>query len=258
MDNTDHNLAISQPTRQPHIPIALLAMRDITAVLFDFHTTLVSNEDPYAWLSQALSALDRPPPADIEAMAAVLSHIWDHANVIDPDSARDLSPAQHREVYWELTDHLRDNHDLGLDDELAAELYRIVTDQWHPFADTVPVLQALAAHGVKLGLISNIGVDIRGVLARGGLLDFFDSVVLSYEVGTVKPSPAIFLDAVAELAVEPEDCLMVGDSYLADAGAAAVGMRTLLLPRTPGNVHGLAAVCRLVGAPEPDPSAYVV
>jgi HAD superfamily hydrolase (TIGR01509 family) len=235
-----------------------VVVRDITAVLFDFHTTLVGSEDPYEWLSQALDTLDRPPPEDIEAMAEVLSHIWDHANVVDPDSERDLSPAQHREVYRELTDHLRDNHGLGLDDELAEELYRIVADQWHPFADTTPVLRSLAAHGVKLGVLSNIGMDIRGVLTRAGIIDFFDAVVLSYEVGAVKPAADIFLTAAQTLGVEPEDCLMVGDSHVADAGAAAVGIRTLLLPRTPGDVHGLAAVCRLVGAPEPDPSSYGV
>lgn len=39
---------------------------------------------------------------------------------------------------------------------------------------------------------------------------------------------------------------MVGDSWRDDAGAAALGIRTLLLPRTTGPVHGLDAVLRLV------------
>jgi FMN phosphatase YigB (HAD superfamily) len=41
---------------------------------------------------------------------------------------------------------------------------------------------------------------------------------------------------------------MVGDSGKDDAGAAHIGMRTLLLPRTRGPVHGLAVVPVLVGA----------
>jgi FMN phosphatase YigB (HAD superfamily) len=39
---------------------------------------------------------------------------------------------------------------------------------------------------------------------------------------------------------------MVGDSWKDDAGAGALGIRTLILPRTRGRVHGLDAVLRLV------------
>ena len=40
---------------------------------------------------------------------------------------------------------------------------------------------------------------------------------------------------------------MVGDSVEDDGGAAHVGMRTLILPRTAGPTHGLEQVLRLVG-----------
>ncbi len=40
---------------------------------------------------------------------------------------------------------------------------------------------------------------------------------------------------------------MVGDSWQDDAGAAAIGVRTLVLPRTDGPEHGLDLVLRLVG-----------
>jgi FMN phosphatase YigB (HAD superfamily) len=40
---------------------------------------------------------------------------------------------------------------------------------------------------------------------------------------------------------------MVGDSPDDDTGAARLGVRTLILPRTRGPVHGLEVVLRLVG-----------
>ena len=43
--------------------------------------------------------------------------------------------------------------------------------------------------------------------------------VLSYEVGEVKPSPEIFLEACFRLHADPAETLMVGDDPVADAGA---------------------------------------
>jgi HAD superfamily hydrolase (TIGR01509 family) len=65
-------------------------------------------------------------------------------------------------------------------------------------------------------------------------------------VGSVKPDEPIFRAALEALGVDAADTLMVGDSGKDDAGAAHLGIRTLLLPRTTGPVHGLAAVLRLV------------
>jgi hypothetical protein len=39
---------------------------------------------------------------------------------------------------------------------------------------------------------------------------------------------------------------MVGDAWQDDAGAAALGVRTLILPRTDDPSHGLELVVRLV------------
>ena len=57
-----------------------------------------------------------------------------------------------------------------------------------------------------------------------------DAFVLSYEVGAVKPSEAIFQAACVALGVDPRDVLMIGDDPVADAGAVRAGIRTLLLP----------------------------
>lgn len=40
---------------------------------------------------------------------------------------------------------------------------------------------------------------------------------------------------------------MVGDNFADDGAAAALGIRTLILPRSWGGIHGLDAVLRLAG-----------
>jgi HAD superfamily hydrolase (TIGR01509 family) len=66
-------------------------------------------------------------------------------------------------------------------------------------------------------------------------------------VGAVKPEQEIFVHALKRLGLHAGEVLMVGDNWRADAGAAALGIRTLILPRTTGTTHGLGAVLRLVG-----------
>lgn len=226
------------------------------AVLFDFHTTLVDGGDPYEWLDLAVAATGAAPPAHLDAAAHFLDNVWEHAGDIDPASTRDLSPADHRRVFDALMEHAREAEGVDISPPLADELYRIMPDQWHPYADALPVLRSLAAADIPVALISNVGIEIADILATTGLAACLDAVVLSCHVGTVKPDPRIFSVAVEALGVEPAHCLMVGDSAVADVGAAAIGVRTLILPRSTGRVRGLEVVCRIAGVACEAPEAY--
>lgn len=231
-------------------PRALDGPAPIEAVLFDFHSTLVDQGDPHAWLElawrhagRAGSVREGLGAAGADELAAWVNRIWEHVLEVDPDNERDLSPERHRQVYDALMDRVR-----GVDTALSAALYEVMLETWVPYDDAVPVLRALKARGLKLALISNIGVDVRGLLARGGMGDLFDAVILSFEVGAVKPHRPIFERALEALGVPAARALMVGDNANDDAGAARLGIRTLLLPRTHGVEHGLDLVLRLVGS----------
>ncbi len=120
-------------------------------------------------------------------------------------------------------------------------------DTWHAYDDTVPTLIALREMGMRVCLLSNAGVPIRTVLDREGVTPWVDATVLSYEVGAVKPDRRIFEAALAALDLPASRVVMVGDNANDDGGGAHLGLRTLILPRTSGRVHGLDAVTALVG-----------
>jgi HAD superfamily hydrolase (TIGR01549 family) len=228
----------------------LAPVSDINAVLFDLHSTLVDGGNPRTWLEAAWVRAGRSgtPVSALgmegrDRLADWLDRIWEHANEVDPGSQRDLSPQRHREVYEELMGRVP-----GMDEALSDALYQTTLDQWTAFEDARPVLEELKRRGRRIALVSNVGVDIRPVLVRGNLLDLFDAIILSCEVGSVKPQAAIFQRALEALGATPEQALMVGDNAHDDAGAARLGIRTLLLPRTQGRSHGLELVLRLVGA----------
>ena len=57
---------------------------------------------------------------------------------------------------------------------------------------------------------------------------YFDAVCLSYEVGMKKPDEKIYLRCMSDLAVEPEECLYVGDGGSNELeGANKLGVRAL-------------------------------
>ncbi|GAA1143797.1 HAD family hydrolase [Ornithinicoccus hortensis] len=225
----------------------------ITAVLFDFHQTLVTGGDAAGWLADGWADTGRggDPVAGLGAAgaaeaAAFLDRVWEHAREVDPHAERDTDPRRHRAVFEATVARCP-----GIDTDLAAGLYRTMADRWEPFDDTVPVLRELRRRGVRTAVVSNIGFDVTGRLAETGIAPLVDAVLMSYAVGSVKPDPGIFEQALDRLGVGPEESLMVGDSWRDDGGAASLGIRTLLLPRTAGPVHGLGAVLGLVASLAP-------
>lgn len=221
----------------------------IEGVLFDFHSTLVDQGDPRDWIRLAWKHAGRDgDPVDVlgaakvERLASWVDRIWERARDVDPNSERDLDPIRHRKVFRALVDAQPE-----ADPELGSALYETLLEPWTPYDEAGPVLRALKEQGVRTALISNVGVDVRRVLDRAGFAGLFDAVVLSYEVGAVKPDAEIFQRALDLIGVPASRALMVGDSWRDDAGAAELGIRTLVLPRTAGSTHGLDLVLRLTG-----------
>lgn len=231
--------------------------RPIRGVVFDLHATLVHAGEPHAWVVAAMAAIDADPTLggifdpleyrrralpDFDALAPWADRIWEHAREVDPGSERDLSPALHRAVYDRMLDRM------GLVPPVLGEaLYRTMLDQWQAYDEARDVLADLRARGIATAILSNIGLDPRSVLERTALTGLIDVEVFSFEVGMVKPDPAIFTLTADRLGLAAEDLLMVGDTVADDGAAALVGMRTLILPRTRGTTHGLQQVLRLVG-----------
>jgi FMN phosphatase YigB (HAD superfamily) len=216
----------------------------ITSVLFDVHSTLVDQGSSADWLQRALAQA----PTDLDdiktgELESFLDRIWENGRVLDPQSSRDLSPEAHTRVFFELL-----AQGPSLPPELAQALYDVMLDTWHAYDDAVPTLSALKELGIKIGLLSNVGVSIHHVLEREGLTQFADGIVLSYEIGVVKPNLAMFEASLESIGSTPAETLMVGDSGHDDVGGTALGMRTLVLPRTRGQIHGLAVVVGLVAA----------
>ncbi|HEX3807352.1 MAG TPA: HAD-IA family hydrolase [Gaiellaceae bacterium] len=98
------------------------------------------------------------------------------------------------------------------------------------YEDAPPVLDALRARGLKLGLLSNTERDLDEFVAHHRLS--VDAVLTSRSHGKTKPHETIFRRILELLDVRAEEALMVGDTLEDDVeGATAVGMRAVLVDR---------------------------
>ncbi|NUP53818.1 MAG: HAD family hydrolase [Catenulispora sp.] len=209
------------------------------AMLFDYSGTLMRIEPAERWVRAVTEtaglALDdadvaRRAQALIEAGAwygSYPTHI--PAHLAETYATRDLDEPHHRACYTGL---IRES---GWPwEDLVEPLYERsnAAEAWLPYPDALETLREAKDRGLATAVISNISFDIRPHLKLAGLLELLDAVVLSYEVGLIKPDPAIFQLACDELGVDPASAVMVGD-HAADGGGTALGIRTYFVDLVP-------------------------
>lgn len=76
----------------------------------------------------------------------------------------------------------------------------------------------------KTGLISNAWSDLRDFLVREKMIDAFDHIIISAEVGVAKPEAKIYQIALEQAGVRPEEAVFVDDFYANIEGCEKVGM----------------------------------
>ncbi|MCT6701029.1 pyrimidine 5'-nucleotidase [Rheinheimera sp. 4Y26] len=110
--------------------------------------------------------------------------------------------------------------------ELNDEFLLTMADICTLLPGALELLQALSGKA-QLGIITNGFTRMQQLrLERCGVAHYFDSLVISEQVGVAKPHPAIFDHALASLGhPAKQHTLMVGDNILADVqGAQQAGM----------------------------------
>jgi HAD superfamily hydrolase (TIGR01549 family) len=100
------------------------------------------------------------------------------------------------------------------------------------FPDTLPTLQRLKARGVPMGIISNYGPNLLGLLLKFNIANYFDFAIISANEGVAKPDPKIFELGLEAAGVLAHQALYVGDNVIDDIeGANNVGLDAVLINR---------------------------
>ncbi|KLA25199.1 HAD family hydrolase [Bacillus cereus] len=110
------------------------------------------------------------------------------------------------------------------------ELYK---NNWTLFEDVLYTLQTLQQRGYSLGILSNGDYEQQiEKLTALNILQYFQYIFTSSEIGISKPNPKIFQRTVLQLNLEMKDCYYIGDRLETDAiSSTAAGMHGIWLNR---------------------------
>ena len=141
---------------------------------------------------------------------------YDWAGVPVVDVIRRLADAQGREVDAEALAAERDAHFHALPE---GDLRRInaVTDLADRYRGRLPMIVATGSTR------PSAEASLRAV----GVLDWFEGVVSSWDVGRPKPAPDVFLAAADRIGVDPTDCAVFEDGEAGLEAARAAGMHAV-------------------------------
>ncbi|MFC1786606.1 HAD family hydrolase [Halobacteriota archaeon] len=122
-------------------------------------------------------------------------------------------------------------HSIQLEDEQVDELNIICREFLDQRCSVLPsaskIIGKLKEDGANVGLISN-GDDEEVLYHLGDVVELFDSVITSENVGLYKPDPEIFKIALDALGADASNSLYVGDNLHIDVeGANKAGIGSI-------------------------------
>jgi HAD superfamily hydrolase (TIGR01509 family) len=111
--------------------------------------------------------------------------------------------------------------------------FRERAHELEPLPGLLDFMEEAKARGLFLGLVTNApGKNVEAILPALGLGELFDEVVLSDEVGPVKPDPAPYRAALEKLGVTPEEALAFEDSTSGITSSVTAGIPTVGIAST--------------------------
>jgi epoxide hydrolase-like predicted phosphatase len=79
----------------------------------------------------------------------------------------------------------------------------------------------------KVSLISNAWSGLRAFITRQKFEDVFDEMIISAEVGLIKPDPRIYRFALEKIGAQPEESVFLDDVLINVEAARSVGMSAI-------------------------------
>lgn len=212
---------------------------NIKAVTFDLWETLLFERDGYSSRRSAVRCRNVTEVLNefglhvsIEQAESALKHVV--ASLVRVwDNNADVGHVEQLELLVRLVSH----GSLDLNNEWVEKLssayvsaFFEVPPYLNPDADKV--LSELAESGKQIGLICNTGLTpgfaLRRFLESEGVLEYFDLLVFSDEIGFRKPDSKIFHFLARKLKVNPKNIVHVGDNLRVDVwGAKNAGFRAI-------------------------------
>lgn len=103
-------------------------------------------------------------------------------------------------------------------------------DKYTFFKDVLEVLPRLSLR-YKLCVVSDAWPSLRGVFKKAGLDAYFNSLIISSELGVTKPNQQMYRTALKELGLNEDEVIFIDDNPRNCDGASQLGIKPLILNR---------------------------
>jgi HAD superfamily hydrolase (TIGR01509 family) len=156
-----------------------------------------------------------------------------HGIEVDEEFYRErISGRSNSKIVEDLLPDLSTEEGRNLADAKEAS-FRERAGELEPLPGLLDFMEEGKSRGLALGLVTNAPEEnVEAILLALELGEFFDEVVLSDEVGPVKPDPAPYRAALDRLGVAPEEALAFEDSTSGIASSVAAGIPTVGIAST--------------------------
>ena len=156
-----------------------------------------------------------------------------HGIEVDEEFYRDnISGRSNSKVVEDLLPDLSNKDGRDLTDAKEAS-FRERAHELEPLPGLLDFMEEAQRRGLSLALVTNAPEEnVEAVLFALELGEFFDAVVVSDEVGPVKPDPAPYRAALEKLGVAPGEALAFEDSTSGIASAVGAGIPTVGIAST--------------------------
>lgn len=211
----------------------------ITTVMFDMDGTLIPFDQDefiklyFGGLCRKVAPLGYDPDNTVKA-------VWAGTKAMIKNDGSKLNS----EVFWEVFNAMNEGlpDARHLCDEFYTNEFRAVESVVQYKVDRKPLIQKLRDKGLKIVLATNPLFPADGMATRlswvGLTPEDFD-LVTHYDNSTYcKPFPGYFREVMGKLGVQPEECIMIGNSVQDDMAAVNAGLRVFLVPEYLENPQG--------------------
>jgi len=111
---------------------------------------------------------------------------------------------------------------------VIARVMELIEEVGAEISGIEPFIKKLKSNGFKIGLATNSPYKIIPVvLEKAGIAEYFDSIFSAEFVEFGKPDPAIYLLTSKKLGIDPENCIVIEDSYSGMMAAKKAGMKVV-------------------------------
>ena len=106
-------------------------------------------------------------------------------------------------------------------------------------SELVDWIDQMRSSGLRTAILSNFSVELRSFLEQQALIDHFDQIAISAEIGVMKPAAEAYQAVLAMLDLPADACVFVDDLPANIDGAQALGIHGIVFRDNPSCIAEL-------------------